>query len=61
MVRYLLSKGADFDQADNSQNSPLHYAAAPCHLDVIKLLKTCNANFRKINQWGLGAIHVSIK
>lgn len=61
IVQLFIEKhGACPDMKDNKLRTPLHYAARNGHSEVVEILLKNKANFRILDQVGLGAIQYAI-
>jgi ankyrin repeat protein len=60
VASYLLSKGAEFNGADSSGNSAVHYAAAYGFSDCIDVLVQAGADQNAVNTWKLTPLCVAL-
>ena len=51
VVSYLLTKGADYEQGDSSNNMPLHYACSSGFKNIVQLLLKAGAAPNPSNDW----------
>lgn len=59
MVKMLLSRGAQVNQTDISDNTPLHTATIYGHTELVKLLLQHSAEVYKKGHHGALAIHMA--
>ena len=52
VAEFLLDHGADLLHGANSGATPLHWAAAGAHLNLVRLLLDRHAPLEELNQWG---------
>lgn len=52
IVRYLVSKGADVDIADNRGATPLHRCASKGNMSVLKILLDCDIHVDAKDNYG---------
>ncbi|OQS02028.1 serine/threonine-protein phosphatase 6 regulatory ankyrin repeat subunit B-like [Thraustotheca clavata] len=60
LAKYLVSKGSDINASDDQQYSPLHFAVANGHLDIVKFLIDNEAGVI-VNASGCNFIHEAAK
>ena len=57
-VQFLYYSGADVDQKNRLDRTPLHLAALNGHLEIVKfLVKDCEADVNKTNKWDKTPLH----
>ena len=57
LMKFLIEKGADVNNADKDGESPLHKAAVEGHTEVVKLLIDAGADVNKANEVGWTPLH----
>ena len=57
IVRLLLDYGANANAHDDDRNTPLHFAASKCHLEVTRMLLERKADIDSLNSNGLTPLH----
>ena len=60
VASYLLSKGAEFNGADSSNNSAIHYAAAYGFSECVDVLAKAGADPNVVNTWKLTPLNVAL-
>lgn len=61
LVKYLCQEGADAQHTANDDEAALFAAAARGHLDIVRyLVEEQNANFEKVNSFGLTPLEVAV-
>jgi len=53
----LIDKGAQMEAKDSNGNTPLHFAAANGHLEIVRLLCDHGADVEARNKWGMRPLH----
>jgi ankyrin repeat protein len=56
LVKILLAAGAEINEIDIAQNTPLFWAAGEGHLEIVKLLVENGANIMAVNKWGISVL-----
>jgi ankyrin repeat protein len=56
LVKILLVAGAEINEIDIAQNTPLFWAAGEGHLEIVKLLVENGANIMAVNKWGISVL-----
>ena len=60
IVRYLVERGADFNQADKWGQTPLHAAAYNGHIEVVRyLIEGKGADFNLADRWNQTPLHLA--
>ncbi len=60
ITSYLLRYGAEFNEADSSNNTPLHYAAAFGFYECMDLLIKCGSNINANNIWKITPCSIAL-
>ena len=61
IASYLLANGAEFNGADSSNNSAVHYAAAYGFSECIEVLVKAGADQNAVNTWKLTPLSVALQ
>jgi ankyrin repeat protein len=56
LVKILLAAGAEINEIDIAQNTPLFWAASEGQLEIVKLLAENGANLLAVNKWGVSVL-----
>ena len=56
LVKILLAAGAEINEIDMAQNTPLFWASSEGHLEIVKLLVENGANIMAVNKWGISVL-----
>ena len=58
-MKYLINAGAEFKVGDNEGWTPLHYACAGGHLDIVEHLVSLGADVNKVKNDGATPLHIA--